>query len=131
MTLSLSGIIAVQSYFIKSNIDKNRQEFDLNISKVLTSVSNEIEKREYSEYVYKFNELINSGVNIDTTAINNLYFISENNGSNETIIYRNGIIEESLKFFSLSLDILLMFILSILISKNEGNFKLSSIIPFL
>ena len=87
MTLSLSGIIAVQSYFIKSNLDKNRQEFDLNISKVLTSVSNDIEKREYSEYVYKFNELINSGANIDTTAINNLYFISENNGSNETIIY--------------------------------------------
>ncbi|MDC0477937.1 HAMP domain-containing histidine kinase [Flavobacteriaceae bacterium] len=107
MTLSLSGIIAVQSYFIKSNLDKNRQEFDLNISKVLTSVSNDIEKREYSEYVYKFNELINSGANIDTTAINNLYFISENNGSNETIIYRNGIIEESLKlpsFLDINID---------------------------
>jgi len=107
MTLSLSGIIAVQSYFIKSNLDKNRQEFDLNISKALTSVSNDIEKREYSEYVYKFNELINSGANIDTTAINNLYFISENNGSNETIIYRNGIIEESLKlpsFLDINID---------------------------
>ena len=71
MTLSLSGIIAVQTYFIKSNLDKNREEFALSISKVLTSVSDDIEKREYSEYVYKFNELINSGVNIDTTAINN------------------------------------------------------------
>ena len=34
-------------------------------------------------------------------------------------------------FFSLSFDILVIFMLSILISKNEGNFKLSSIIPFL
>ena len=75
MTLSLSGIIAVQSYFIKSNLDKNRQEFGFEVLvKVLTSVSDDIEKREYSEYVYKFNELINSGVNIDTTAINNLVF---------------------------------------------------------
>ena len=107
MTLSLSGIIAVQTYFIKSNLDKNKEEFTLSISKVLTSVSDDIEKREYSEYVYKFNELINSGVNIDTTAINNLYFISENNGSNETIIYRNGIIEESLKlpsFLDINID---------------------------
>ena len=57
MTLSLSGIIAVQTYFIKSNLDKNRVEFTLSINKVLTSVSDDIEKREYSEYVYKFNEL--------------------------------------------------------------------------
>ena len=107
MSLSLLGIIAVQSYFIKSNLEKNNQEFELNINQVLTTVSNDIEKREYSEYVYKFNELINSGVNIDTTAINNLYFISENNGSNETIIYRNGIIEESLKlpsFLDINID---------------------------
>ena len=107
MSLSLLGIIAVQSYFIKSNLEKNKQEFGLSINQVLTAVSDDIEKREYSEYVYKFNELINSGVNIDTTAINNLYFISENNGSNETIIYRNGIIEESLKlpsFLDINID---------------------------
>ena len=61
MSLSLLGIIAVQSYFIKSNLEKNNQEFELNINQVLTTVSNDIEKREYSEYVYKFNELINSG----------------------------------------------------------------------
>ena len=97
MSLSLLGIISVQSYFIKSNIDKSMEQFALNINNILLEVSKDIQKREYSEYVYKFNELINSGVNIDTTAINNLYFISENNGSNETIIYRNGIIEESLK----------------------------------
>ena len=57
MSLSLLGIIAVQSYFIKSNLEKNNQEFELNINQVLTTVSNDIEKREYSEYVYKFNEL--------------------------------------------------------------------------
>ncbi|MDC1492386.1 hypothetical protein N8376_03415, partial [Flavobacteriaceae bacterium] len=107
MSLSLLGIIAVQSYFITSNLEKSKQEFKLNINKVLNEVSDAIQKREYSEYVYKFNELINSGVNIDTTAINNLYFISENNGSNETIIYRNGIIEESLKlpsFLDINID---------------------------
>ena len=49
MSLSLLGIIAVQSYFIKSNLEKNNQEFELNINQVLTTVSNDIEKREYSE----------------------------------------------------------------------------------
>ena len=107
MSLSLLGIISVQSYFIKSNLDKSQQQFSLNVNTILLNVSEAIQKREYSQYVYKFNELMNSGVNIDTTAINNLYFISENNGSNETIIYRNGIIEESLKlpsFLDINVD---------------------------
>ena len=107
MSLSLLGIISVQSYFIKSNLDKSEQQFSLNVNTILLNVSEAIQKREYSQYVYKFNELMNSGVNIDTTAINNLYFISENNGSNETIIYRNGIIEESLKlpsFLDINVD---------------------------
>ena len=107
MSLSLLGIISVQSYFIKSNLDKSEQQFSLNVNTILLNVSEAIQKREYSQYVYKFNELMNSGVNIDTTAINNLYFISENNGSNETIIYRNGIIEESLKlpsFLDINID---------------------------
>ena len=107
MSLSLLGIISVQSYFIKSNLDKSEQQFSLNVNTILLNVSEAIQKREYSQYVYKFNELMNSGVNIDTTAINNLYFISENNDSNETIIYRNGIIEESLKlpsFLDINID---------------------------
>ena len=72
MSLSLLGIIAVQSYFIKSNLEQNKQEFGLSINQVLTAVSDDIEKREYSEYVYKFNELINSGVNIDTVSYTHL-----------------------------------------------------------
>ena len=107
MSFSLLGIISVQSYFIKSNLDNSKEQFSLDINKILLDVSESIQKREYSEYVYKFNELMNSGVNIDTTAINNLYFISENIGSNETIIYRNGIIEESLKlpsFLDINID---------------------------
>jgi len=107
MSLSLIGIISVQSFFIKKNLDNSREEFSLNINKVMVNVTNAIERREYSEYVYKFNELINSGVNIDTTAINNIYLISENEKLNEKIIYRNGIIEESLKlpsFLDINVD---------------------------
>jgi two-component system phosphate regulon sensor histidine kinase PhoR len=107
MSLSLIGIISVQSFFIKKNLDNSREEFSLNINKVLVNVTDAVERREYSEYVYKFNELINSGVNIDTTAINNIYLISENEKLNEKIIYRNGIIEESLKlpsFLDINVD---------------------------
>ena len=127
MSLSLLGIISVQSYFIKSNIDKSMEQFALNINNILLEVSKDIQKREYSEYVYKFNELINSGVNIDTTAINNLYFISENNGSNETIIYRNGIIEESLKLPSfLDINIDSINITRISNEREQKIFSLSS-----
>ena len=96
MSISLAGIIFIQSYFIIKNYEENDKQFSSNIKYALTETVSEIEKIEFKRYVSKFSELIASGSSIDTTSINNLYIINEIPEKRETIIYKNGIIEENI-----------------------------------
>lgn len=107
MSLSLIGIIFVQAYFINNTFKNEEEQFTFKVKKALTYTSNAIEDREYREFVYKFQELRASGVKGDTAAIRNLYVFQDDNDSNETLIYRNGILEENFRvpsFFDISLD---------------------------
>ena len=96
MSISLAGIIFIQSYFIVKNYEENDKQFSSNIKYALTETVSEIEKIEFKKYVSKFTELIASGSTIDTTSIKNLYVINEIPERRETIIYKNGIIEENI-----------------------------------
>ena len=105
MSLSLIGIIFVQAYYINNSVKNEKERFKFNVNKVLNYVSNTIEKSEKSEYVYKLQDLISQGVKVDTAAIRNLYIIKEDLDSKETVIYRNGTLEENYKFNSSLFDI--------------------------
>ncbi len=96
MSISLAGIIFIQSYFILKNYQENDKQFSSNIKYALTETVSEIEKIEFKKYVSKFTELIASGSTIDTTSIKNLYVINEIPEKRETIIYKNGVIEENI-----------------------------------
>ena len=96
MSISLVGIIFIQSYFIVKNYEENDKQFSSNIKYALTETISEIEKIEFKKYVSKFTELIASGSTVDTTSINNLYVINEIPDKRETIIYKNGVIEENI-----------------------------------
>ena len=54
------------------------------------------ERIEFRRYVKKFRDLINSETKVDTTSIKNLYIINEDPKNRETIVYRNGVIEENI-----------------------------------
>jgi hypothetical protein len=54
------------------------------------------ERSEFRRYVRKFRDLISSESTVDTTSIKNLYIINEDPKNRETIIYRNGVIEENI-----------------------------------
>ena len=105
MSLSLIGIIFVQAYYINASVSNERERFKFNVNKVLNYVSNTLEDREKSEYVYKIQELMSQGVTVDTAAIRNLYIIQEDFDSKETVVYRNGTLEENYKFNSSVFDI--------------------------
>ena len=105
MSLSLIGIIFVQAYYISNSIQNKEEQFEFNVKKALSHVSKIIENREYAQYVYKFQDLLAKDVALDTTDIRNLWVIQEDNFSNETLIYRNGILEENYKFNSSLFDI--------------------------
>ena len=105
MSLSLIGIIFVQSYYIRGSVNNERERFKFNVNKVLNYVSNTIDDREKAEYVYKLQDLMSKGVTVDTAAIRGLYIIQEDFDSRETIVYRSGTLEENYKFNSSIFDI--------------------------
>jgi len=108
MSLSLIGIIFVQAYHINNTVKNEEEQFTYKVKRVLSTTSTTIEEREYKEYAFKFRELMaKKGVRVDTTDIRNLWIIQDDLNSNETLIYRNGILEENFKipsFIDIGLD---------------------------
>lgn len=96
MSISLIGIIFIQSFFIIQNYEGNNSQFTSNVNYVLNQTSSMTERIEFRRYVKKFRDLINSETKVDTTSIKNLYIINEDPKNRETIVYRNGVIEENL-----------------------------------
>ena len=96
MSISLIGIIFIQSYFIIQNYEGNNSQFTSNVNYVLNQTSSMAERSEFRRYVRKFRDLINSESTVDTTSIKNLYIINEDPKKRETIVYRNGVIEENI-----------------------------------
>lgn len=105
MSLSLIGIIFVQVFFINKSLENEKKQFTLNVKRSLSFVSKAIEEREFNAYAIRLQELIASGTVADSTAFQKLTIKSQDETTNETIIYRNGILEESYKVPSLFLDI--------------------------
>ena len=105
MSLSLIGIIFVQAYHINNTLKNEEEQFTYKVKRVLSTTSTTIEEREYKEYAFKFRELMaEKGVKVDTTDIRNLWIIQDDLNSNETLIYRNGILEENFKIPSKFID---------------------------
>ncbi len=107
MSCSLIGIILVQAYYINNSIQNSENQFNFNVKKALSYVSNTIENEEKEDYLRKFNDLLSQGaINVnDTTAIINIYLKEDNPENNQTVIYRNGIFEENYKVSSSLFDI--------------------------
>ncbi|OUR95090.1 two-component sensor histidine kinase [Flavobacteriales bacterium 34_180_T64] len=121
MSLSLIGIISVQAYFINNTLENEENQFVLNVKRSLSFVSKSIKEKEYNSYASKLQELIEEAGVPDTTAIRELTIYEDN--VNETIIYRNGILEESYKVPSLFFDISLDSVVSISRVRNQRETK--------
>ena len=98
MSVSLIGIIFIQSFFILKNYEENNKQFSINVNYVLEETTSDVERNEFRKYVRKFRDLIANEalVDVDTLSIQNLIIIDENPEKRETIIYKNGVIEENL-----------------------------------
>jgi two-component system phosphate regulon sensor histidine kinase PhoR len=105
MSLSLIGIIFVQAFFINNTLKNEEKNFTLNVKRSLSSVSKAIEEKEFEVYSQKLQNLIESGVDPDSTAIRQVFILEQDDLSNETRVYGNAISEESFKVPSLFFDI--------------------------
>jgi signal transduction histidine kinase len=105
MSLSLTGIICLQAYYINNSITAFENQFKTNVKKSLSYVVLSIEKDDKLSHNIKIKELIANGGKIDTTAIINFYIKEEDRNNNKTLQYRNGIVEEDFKWSSALFDI--------------------------
>lgn len=131
MSLSLIGIIFVQSYYISNSISNKEENFNFNVKQALSRVAKNIENEEFRDHVNKLRPLIIKDVDVikDTTAIRNLYVKQENDAINETFVYSYGILEENYKLspalFDIGLDTI--SIKKIISEKQTKVFKTNEI----
>ncbi len=105
MSLSLAGIIFVQSYYINDAVKNADDRFNHNVKTALVYVSNTIEKDELATYYEKFQNLVKDKKDVDSTSISQLFIYQQNNNTKETLIYKNGILEDNYKLSSSLFDI--------------------------
>ena len=105
MSLSLIGIIFVQSFFINKSLENERQRFTSNVKRSLSLVSKQIEDYEFRNYFDKIQPYLVNAKEPDSTIIQRLFVALEDEESDQTIINRNIILEERFKIPSLFFEI--------------------------
>jgi signal transduction histidine kinase len=95
MSLSLIGIIFVQSFWIKDSIRNKDEQFTLNVKQILSSVSQKIQKREKETFLLKIQKIVDSIGIPDERVLNDMLLYQNDNQTNDIYLYRSGVIEES------------------------------------
>ena len=64
MSISLIGIIFVQSFWIKTTLDNRERQFSLNVNQALKAVTESIKDREMRDYLAVYQKLIDTLLSI-------------------------------------------------------------------
>ncbi len=105
MSLSLIGIIFVQAYFINDSVKNEKKRFKSSVIKSLYAVSNRVQSEELDTHFSRYQELISNEKEVDSVAVSQLFIYQQNNNTNETLIYRSGILEGNYKLSASLFDI--------------------------
>lgn len=108
MSLSLIGIIFVQSFFINKSLENEEHNFNLSVKRALSFVSRDIENYELRRYFQKLRPVLEKGKEPDSTVVKQLYITSSNPTNNQVIVHRNRVIEDRFvvpsPFFDIEVD---------------------------
>ncbi|SHH76832.1 sensor histidine kinase [Winogradskyella jejuensis] len=105
MSLSLIGIIFVQSFFINKSLENERQQFSLNVKRALSFVSKQIDDYEYRNYLDKLQPYLNNNRLPDSTAVQRLFVAFDDEQNDQTIVHQNIVLEERYRIPSLFFEI--------------------------
>ena len=105
MSLSLIGIIFVQSFFINNSLENENDNFTRSVKRSLTFISKDIQDYEIRKFYGLIQPYIADNKEPDSTAIRQLYITTEDEVNDQTIIHRNTILEERFKVPSLFFEI--------------------------
>ncbi len=105
MSLSLVGIIFVQSFWIKQSVDDKEERFSSIVSEVLVKVTDKIAERESKDYFDRFIDQKDSLGNAPVDShFSNIFFINRDLNSDEIKFYSHGILEEEYNIASTFFD---------------------------
>lgn len=94
MSLSLIGLIFVQSLWIKKSVEDKEEQFSNTVSEALNSVTLKIAERERKNYFDRYLHAKDSVGDLKGTQLTNFFFINRDVNSNEILLYEHGILEE-------------------------------------
>ncbi|MFX0556839.1 sensor histidine kinase [Maribacter sp. CXY002] len=94
MSLSLVGLIFVQSFWIKKSVEDKEEQFSNIVSEALNSVTQKISERETKNYFDRYLQAKDSVGELKETQLTNFFFIDRDVNSNEILLYEHGILEE-------------------------------------
>ncbi|SNZ00676.1 sensor histidine kinase [Flagellimonas pacifica] len=104
MSLSLTGIIFVQVYWIRTSVDDKEEQFSRTVSDILDKVASRVEKREMKDYSDRLASLVDSIGQPKTTQFKNFLFVDRDVNSDEILFYSHGILEEDYNISSTFFD---------------------------
>ncbi|WP_299127734.1 HAMP domain-containing sensor histidine kinase [uncultured Winogradskyella sp.] len=109
MSLSLIGIIFVQSFFINNSLEDSEKNFTLSVTRALSYVSRDIKEYELRKYINLIQPYVVNDKEPDSTIIRQLYISAQDEINDKTIIHRNTVLEERFKvppslFFEIDAD---------------------------
>ena len=105
MSLSLIGIIFVQSFFINNSLENEEKNFTLSVKRALSFVSRDIEEMELRKYLTKIQPFLDNNTEADSTIIRQLFITTDDDINDKTIVHRNTVLEERFKVPSLFFEI--------------------------
>ena len=97
MSVALIGIIVVQVYWINNSIEIREKQFDNDVKFALAKVSENIQKREISDYYKRYKPLIDSATKTSKSIVKDFYFKQIDTATNREFTFRQSILENNYK----------------------------------
>lgn len=96
MSISLIGIIIIQGYWITSAVNEREETFTQSVHQVLNSVGENLQREEIGKYLAKIIYLkeTDTALVLKDKQLREFMFVQENKNTQETFIYKHGILEE-------------------------------------
>lgn len=96
MSLALLGILLIQMYWFNESLQRSRDQFKMQIQKVLDNVEKKVEEDERLTFFNQLHTLEKEGLAGNSKELLSFGYFQKNNESNDITIYSNNIISEDL-----------------------------------
>jgi two-component system, OmpR family, phosphate regulon sensor histidine kinase PhoR len=93
MGIALIGIIAVQIYWIKSTVEVKEEQFSTSVKYALAKVSENIQKREFTDDVTRFAPILDSLTKLEERGVKDFFYQQIDTSRNEIFTYRQRVLE--------------------------------------